>query len=162
MLNNVSLLNRGMDAKTLWSDLDGFYSKIEKEIFNPIGYIPLVGTLSGSCRIVYGLAQSTISSFGIFFENWCGLLTSDRANSIRHYDGGGAAMEHSVHGILNVIRGTVELCPLLPLITCLPLDASGYKFSYRTELGDYKIVPIQDKDFMEAPIHTINPGFMDD
>ena len=142
MSANPLLLNNGVEAKTFWSNLDSLYKDLEKDFFNPAGYIPVLGSLTGVCRIAYGSLQCTISPIGTFIENMCGLFTSDRANSIRRYDGAGASAEHTIHGALNIIRGTVELVPLLPLITCAPLDASGLKYRYRSEMGDHKIVPI--------------------
>lgn len=139
---NPLLLNVGLEAKTFWSNLDSLYNDLEREVLNPIGYIPVLGSLTGVCRIAYGSLQCTISPIGTFIENMCGLLTSDRANSIRHYDGAGASAEHTIHGALNMIRGAVELVPLLPLITCAPLDASGFKYRYRSQMGEHKIVPV--------------------
>lgn len=142
----MTVNNQTAEAKTLWSDLDVFYSKVEEEVLNPVGYIPVLGSLTGSLRATMGIFQCTLSGLGVFVESLLGAFSSDRANSIRHYDGMGAAYEHNVHGILNIVRGAIEFVPCLPLVTCLPLDRWGFKYHYRSTLINCKIVPLNSND----------------
>ncbi len=130
-------------VETIWTNLDHLYNDLEKKLFNPIGYIPVVGTLSGLVRASYGTLQGTVASIGLVVEPILGALSSNRADSIRHYDAMGACLEHQIHGLLNVTRGTVELVPFLPWLVCVPLDLAGGIYSYRSNLPNCQAVTIK-------------------
>ncbi len=113
--------------------LDRFYLNAERKFFNPVGYFPLIGTLSAGLRTVYSISQIAIGIVGTGTELSLGLINfGNKEISAAHYDGAALCTGHIVHGILNNIRSGFEAIPLLPLLTCLPLDLSGISYSYRS------------------------------
>jgi hypothetical protein len=100
---------------------------------NIAGYIPLFGvsTVSGMIRIAYGkleiiggVATSAIMGLAALFKSG----ERERERGLRE------AFEtfgnYSCHGLANIARGVIEAIPFLSLITCLPYDLMGYRFTY--------------------------------
>jgi len=67
-----------------------------------LGYIPVVGTVSGVCRIVYGLAKAIFSAFAYIGS----VIFASQMTQ--------AKWEFRVHdGRLHFLRGIVELIPFI-------------------------------------------------
>jgi hypothetical protein len=105
-----------------------------EEGLNIAGYFPIVSTFSGSLRSTYGELEiigavavaALIAVRALFLIN-----ASDRNHELRK------AVEvlitYSLHGLANIIRGTIEKFPFVSLVTCLPYDLSGHRFAYPIE-----------------------------
>lgn len=102
---------------------------------NVAGYVPIVSTFSGTLRIAYGklevigaiVAAALIAVRALFLNN-----AHDRERELR--DAVKVLINYSLHGYANIIRGTLEVIPLVSLVTCLPYDLSGKRFAYPVNL----------------------------
>ena len=98
---------------------------------NIAGYVPIVSTFSGALRANYGklevigaiVAGALIAVRALFLVN-----ASDQDRELKR------AIDvftcYALHGVANIIRGVLEVIPLVSLVTCLPYDLSGKRFAY--------------------------------
>jgi hypothetical protein len=73
---------------------------------NSAGEIPVLSTITGSLRITLGLAE-TISNIALSLLALFPLVFQNNKRMI------GECANHSVHGIINIIRGAIEALPII-------------------------------------------------
>ena len=66
-----------------------------------LGYIPLIGTVSGTCRIAYGVVKAAFSAIASVFSILATGVPSDKWRSRRK------------DGLMHIGRGFVELLPII-------------------------------------------------
>jgi hypothetical protein len=117
--------------------LDQGFSKLEGGL-NQVGYIPVASTISGAARICYGKYMLVAAVAVSFFIALSAVAAQDKSRRL-----GQAvdfAFEYGVHGVGNIIRGSVEFIPLVNL-TCLIYDkVVGIRMNYR-----YETVPLHTR-----------------
>ena len=64
--------------------------------FNILGYVPIIGTISGLCHIIYGIAKTAFA----FYKS---LVSADKE----------IWKAEIQHGIKQIHRGLIELVPFL-------------------------------------------------
>jgi hypothetical protein len=86
-----------------------------------LGYIPFVGTVSGACRIAYGVVKAAISAVAAVFSL---IATGSKKNFGYHF----------VEGLLHTGRGLVELFPFVGGAITYSYDTENISsiFSWRT------------------------------
>ena len=113
--------------------LNQFLEDLEVKIFNILGYIPIVSSISGAFRCLLGKFEIL---GGLIFgtaKALVGILTSNERAKQAHFSEAGFLFSYILHGFLNILRGLVEMIPLLGLILCLPYDRLFLvRFRYRT------------------------------
>ena len=83
---------------------------------NGLGYIPVISTLSGPARMVFGKIEAIT-----------GLAIAVFASTERRSNWG---LELALHGAANILRGTVETIPVIGNIACVVKDLAGTRFEY--------------------------------
>jgi hypothetical protein len=115
-------------------DLDSTLSAFERGL-NVAGYVPFVSSISGPCRVVYGkvLIIGSIVAAALLALN--GLSRARNAAERQQVlkDAVEIFATYAIHGVANIFRGAIESILLLSLITCLPYDLSGQRFTYPYE-----------------------------
>jgi hypothetical protein len=99
--------------------LDASLKCFEKTL-NVFGYIPIISTISGSIRAVYGKVE-LISGLGI------AAISSLSCSYNRNVDHG---LELAVHGLANICRAAVEIIPFVNWL-CIPYDLAN-RFEYQS------------------------------
>ena len=115
----------------MMKQLDTTLSVFEKGL-NYVGYVPFVSTISGALRAEYGkieviggLAVTAFKAISALFQ-----AGAQRDASLER------AVEHLTyawHGVANIFRGIIEAIPFASLVTCLPYDLSGCRYTYPLE-----------------------------
>lgn len=114
---------------------------------NVVGYVPLISTISSGIRMTYGNVEviGAIAAAAILAIK--ALFTSDsEARSELFNQSGKVLAKYSLHGLANCLRSLFESVPFLSLITCLPYDLAGNRFSYlsnefeRRSVGSHPIL----------------------
>ena len=108
------------------SRLDESFQSFEK-MLNVFGYIPIVSSVSGSVRQVYGNVQVI------------GGLATAVLSSLSNQRQAEHGLEIAVHGIANMCRSSVEMVPFLNL-ACIPYDM-GNRFEYQSLKHRYYYEP---------------------
>ncbi|MCH9631504.1 MAG: hypothetical protein S4CHLAM37_15270 [Chlamydiia bacterium] len=101
-----------------------------EKVFNIMGYIPVCSSASGPVRSLFGTIQTIVALvkipftllFDLFRENPKGYGNRTLRNC--HY---------AAHGLGNIVRGFVEIVPLLGNITTIFYDTLGLRISYSVE-----------------------------
>ncbi len=111
---------------------------ISEQWLNIAGYIPGVSSVSGALRIAGGKTE-IIGAVGA--SAIVALAALSAADSAERRQGLRRAVTilttYLLHGIANVFRGSIEMIPFLSLMTCLPYDLLGNRFTYPHE-GNYR------------------------
>jgi hypothetical protein len=111
--------------------LDNWLEKIEQPVLNIAGYIPVISQVSGplrmalgQCEIIAGLAAAAFMAIAALFN--------PNAQERQHQLNKALeiAVKYTLHGGANLFRGSIELVPFFSLVTCLPYDLFGNRFSY--------------------------------
>lgn len=98
---------------------------------NVAGYVPILSTISGGLRMTYGNIEVVGAIVAAAFLAIQALFTSDSsAKSDLFNQSGKVLVKYSLHGFANCIRSVFESVPFLSLVTCLPYDLMGNRFSY--------------------------------
>ncbi len=101
---------------------------------NIAGYIPLVSTISGGIRIGFGKLEVIGAIAVAAFTAIKALFNPDPIEKHLQLDKAAKILvKYSLHGAANVLRGTLEVFPFVSLVTCLPYDLAGNRFSYVRE-----------------------------
>jgi hypothetical protein len=113
--------------------LDSSLEKFEHAL-NIAGYVPLVSSVSGVIRavlgkieVIGGIATGAILAIAALFNPHASQRHAQLNKAAE------VAVKYSLHGVANLLRGTIEVFPLLSLVTCLPYDLMGNRFSYFRE-----------------------------
>ena len=72
----------------------------ETSRLDKLGYIPFVGTVSGACRIAYGVVKAAFSAIAALYS----IITTNSKKSFGY---------HFEDGLLDVGRGLIELFPFV-------------------------------------------------
>ena len=109
--------------------LDQGFAKLESGL-NSIGYIPVVSTISGAGRFCYGKYQLIAAiACGVFIA-FSSCVAADKSRRLG--EAVDIVWEYGVHGVGNMIRGSVEILPLVNLL-CIAYDRTGMRMNYRFE-----------------------------
>ncbi len=101
---------------------------------NTAGYLPIVSTVSGSLRVSFGKLEVIGAIVVAAFIAIKALFNPDPIEKYLQLEKATQILvKYSLHGAANVLRGTLEIFPLLSLVTCLPYDLSGKRFAYVRE-----------------------------
>lgn len=118
-----------MNITPSFASLNRHLTHMEKAL-NIIGYIPFIGIGSGIVRIVGGelqvitaLALSAIFAVKAFFSN-----------QLNDWQCAERCLSYVIHGVGNIIRGSVEIIPLWGTIVCILYDLSRRRTLYKGEL----------------------------
>ena len=107
---------------------------------NILGHVPVVSTASGICRLASGQLQFdfgvTAAVLSVIASAFC---SGD--NKIACRTASARLGEQALHGIANMVRGTVETIPLINLLT-IPYDMTFNRIGYTSEYTDSKTSPI--------------------
>ncbi len=107
--------------------------KAEKAL-NFVGYIPFVSTLSAGARVLLGKAEIIGAVVVAAFLALKALFNPDSAQRARQMEQAAKFLvKYASHGGANILRSSLEAMPFLSLITCLPYDLMGYRFSYHDQ-----------------------------
>ena len=115
--------------------LDKTLGRFEQGL-NIAGYVPLfgVGSIAGGIRAAYGKMEVVCSIGRAAITAIAALFNPDVQQKQQGLDRAVEIVKtYTVHGLGNVVRGWVEMVPYLSLVTCLPYDYLGYRFSYPQE-----------------------------
>lgn len=111
---------------------------------NLIGYIPVISSMSGLVRMVGGKIQALIGFFVAAFSLFTAFKSVNKFRALLIFRIG---LEHLLHGICNLIRGSIETVPLLSLVLCLPYDHLLKKrFKYSSEDEDLDIIEVKGEE----------------
>lgn len=126
----------------MFNGLNSCCYNFEKKILNPLGYVPLVGSLTGPFRAgAYASLQTTAGLVGVAVFTVLGSASSvvlQTKPAYRAFSYAGESLRYVGHGILNAIRGAIETIPFLPWLLCTPYDVAG------GEIMAYNIKPISN------------------
>ena len=104
--------------------------------FGKAGCIPIVSTLTGYMRELYGIVEAIAGVAQLAF----GFLSLPFTDDNRFIDRG---FEHLNHGVLNIIRGNIEMIPILGNLIMLCSDNLIISRDVNVLTYGRKIVPIQ-------------------
>lgn len=116
-----------------YPEIDHVLAAMEKNFFNPFGYIPFLGTLTGVLREIFGVIE-LVSALAIGILHFLGALFEvDARNRDTLFQNGMYIMEHyGIHGFCNFFRGQVESLPGVGLI-CFVYDRYCPRCTYKEE-----------------------------
>lgn len=100
--------------------LDRNLSQFEKAL-NVAGYIPIVSSVSGAVRVLYGKIE-VVAAVGTAAISALKALFSDARGSKEWFGRSVMALDYALHGVANIVRGYIEMVPFLGLALCLPYD----------------------------------------
>lgn len=113
------------------TDLNKTLNSFEKWL-NIAGYVPIASSFSGSLRASYGqlevigaIAVAALIAVKALFM----VSPSDRDREFKKATE--ILVDYSLHGVANMIRGSIEAFPFASWVTCLPYDLAGHRFAYR-------------------------------
>lgn len=120
-------------------------SFLSEKTFNVLGYVPILCIPSGVVRSVYGFVQvvvgiavGTLHLIGDLFRS---TPKGYGYRTLRNY-------EHVIHGIANVIRGSLEAGTAIGLPGML-YDITGLRYSYAGELKYKQLEVLQMNQFSQ-------------
>jgi hypothetical protein len=114
------------------SQMEGF--------FNIAGYIPVVSSVTGAARILYGKIEVVAGIAAAAFLAIKALFSGDRSAN-EWFDKSLMALDYAIHGAANVIRGYIEIVPFFGLLLCLPYDRCfNCRLAYPTEVISPRVV----------------------
>jgi len=123
-----------------YKNLDDRLANFEKTL-NTLGYIPLVSSLSGTGRIVYGSVETLAGNVSCAYKSCQYFITGNR----EHRNQAAAHFWYAVHGVLNVQRGGCEFVPFIGNLATLLYDqAARLRANYTYEEISPYILPIFD------------------
>lgn len=110
---------------------DRILSEAETKILNPLGMIPVIGTATGAVRKLMGTIQ-TISFLALSVLH---LMKSifDKDQRSAHFEKAKNDFTRSIHGIVNIGRGTLEMIPIVGNLFSFGMWYKNVRFSYPTE-----------------------------
>jgi hypothetical protein len=99
---------------------------------NYAGYVPILSSFSAPVRAGYGKIEIIcgVAAAAIFAIR---ALLAEGAQKEVLWNKSDEALEYVAHGLANIIRAVFELVPFVSLVTCLPYDLFGERFSYTTQ-----------------------------
>ncbi len=110
--------------------LDNWLEKIEPGL-NIAGYFPVISSVSGplrmvlgQCEIIGGLAAAAFMAIAALFN------PNARERQHQLNKALEIAVKYTLHGGANLFRGGIEMIPFASLVTCLPYDLLGNRFSH--------------------------------
>jgi len=101
---------------------------VAESALNTAGYIPLVSSVSGGIRGTIGALQFQI---GLLSALGFGIAAAV-SDSEEYSEIAGRSLHYAAHGVGNNLRGTVEVIPVINLLTIL-YDLSGERYKYAIE-----------------------------
>ncbi|PCI95724.1 hypothetical protein COB11_01365 [Candidatus Aerophobetes bacterium] len=101
-----------------------------EKVFNIMGYIPCVSTISGPVRILFGIIQTVVSAVKVPFTL---IVDIFRENPKGYGNRSFRNITYMCHGVGNVARGFVELFPIVGNIATIFYDTIGIRVSYSVE-----------------------------
>jgi hypothetical protein len=113
---------------------------------NIAGYIPVVSTFSGSFRASYGKLEviAAVAAAALMAVRALFLNAEDRNQELKKAVE--VLVHYSLHGLANIMRAALEIFPFVSLVTCLPYDLLGKRFSYPVQLDQSsEILPLVDE-----------------
>lgn len=87
-------------------------------MLNILGYVPVISTISGCCRVLLGIIHTIVHLVAAIFK------ASHRKDHL----------QEALLGVRNIVRGIVEMVPVVGNITCLTYD--GVKMKRQNALGE--------------------------
>ncbi len=132
------------------------YQKLDQRLanfentFNKLGYIPIVSTITGSTRALYGTAELTA---GIGLQCLKGAQYFITANP-EHRNEAAAGYWYAFHGAHNINRGAIECVPVIGNISTILYDhilclRMNYTFE-RISLDTLPILESKEPDPIQA------------
>ncbi|CUI16831.1 hypothetical protein PNK_1214 [Candidatus Protochlamydia naegleriophila] len=123
-------------------NLNNAFETVEK-CLNWMGYIPVVGTLSGCARYSFGELQFTMA-IAIAAINYVGAVFAENEERQRNLESRTVkSLEYAVHGCLNMGRAFLEIVPFVSLVTCLPYDLRGEKWMVYADTENHPRLAVQ-------------------
>ena len=123
-----------------YKNLDDRLASFE-QILNTLGYIPLVSSISGTGRIVYGSVETLAGNVSCTYKSCQYFITGNR----EHRNQAAAHFWYAVHGVMNVQRGGWEFVPIIGNLSTFLYDkAVRLRANYTYEEISDHTLPIFD------------------
>lgn len=105
-------------SPSTFHDLQKVLTRLEKNVLNELGHIPILSTITGSLRALMGLGQVSIGLLGMI----TGIVTGKDS---RFY-----GLQQLLHGIANISRSIVEIIPFFNLLLIDYDSRENSRFEY--------------------------------
>ena len=143
----------GVFIMNLFDSLELTESKLEHAA-NMVGHVPLLSTFSGGMRLAGSVIQAKAGLIGAIASTLgsaIGAMTGHENLRDNGLYAAGKSLEQIGHGIGNAVRGSVEVIPIINLLT-IPYDIIGarYKYDIETKVESKMDFSAQMKELLEA------------
>lgn len=129
------------------------YANLENTLGN-FGYVPVVSSFTGPARAIYGIIQTIVGSVTSVFKGVQYFITRDP----EHRNQAAANHWYTVHGNMNITRGSIEFMPVFGNLATFFYDTViGLRANYTYEKLPSGVDPLFESKSASAPKSSSAP-----